>query len=114
MYRPIWLKGETRSMSTTKETTLRLIMPQWQGGNRHDYYFGSHLLAWLAPVAHGPVEIVPVPGPQPGDTLDIENGVVGRGALLQQARAARQAIEQHHPDRIVTLGGDCLIDLAPM
>jgi arginase len=101
-------------MPTTKETTLRLIMPQWQGGNVHDYYFGSELLAWLAPVANGPVETVPVPEPKPGETLDVENGIVGRAALLQQARAARQAIEKHRPDRIVTLGGDCLIDLAPM
>jgi arginase len=33
--------------------------------------------------------------------------------VLQQARAAREAIERHDPDRIVTLGGDCLVDLAP-
>jgi arginase len=55
-----------------------------------------------------------VPEPQPGETLEVENGIVARAALLQQARAARQAIEKHQPDRIVTLGGDCLIDLAPM
>ncbi len=96
------------------ELTLRLIMPQWQGGNVHDYYFGSELLAWLAPVANGPVETVPVPEPKPGETLDVENGIVTRAALLQQAPAARHAIEKHRPDRIVTLGGDCLIDLAPM
>src|SRR5215470_13112169 len=101
-------------MSTKKQTTLRLIMPQWQGGNVHNYYFGSQLLAWLAPVATGPVETVPVPEPQPGETLEVENGIVARAVLLQQARAARQAIEKHGPDRIVTLGGDCLIDLAPM
>src|SRR5262245_53526119 len=101
-------------MSAKKETTLRLNMPQWQGGNVHDYHFGSQLLAWLAPVANGPVETVPVPEPQPGETLEVENGIVARAALLQQARAARHAIEKHRPDRIVTLGGDCLIDLAPM
>jgi arginase len=101
-------------MSTKKETTLRLNMPQWQGGNVHDYYFGSELLAWLAPVANGPVETVPAPEPKPGETVEVENGILGRTALLRQARAARQAIEKHRPDRIVTLGGDCLIDLAPM
>jgi arginase len=85
-----------------------------QGGNIHNYYFGSHLLAWLAPPARGPVETIPVPEPQPGETLAVENGMLARGALLQQARAARQAIEKHQPDRIVTLGGDCLVDLAPM
>jgi arginase len=101
-------------MPTTPQTTLRLNLPQWQGGNRHDYYVGSQLLAWLAPPANGPVETVPVPEPTPGETLAVENGMLARAALLQQARAARQAIEKHRPDRIVTLGGDCLIDLAPM
>ena len=101
-------------MSTNGESTLRLNMPQWQGGNRHDYRFGSELLAWLAPAASGPVETVPVPEPKPGETLEAENGILGRAALLRQARAARQAIEKHRPDRIVTLGGDCLVDLAPM
>jgi arginase len=101
-------------MSAKKETTLRLNMPQWQGGNRHDYYFGSELLAWLAPPANGPVETVPVPEPKQGETLELENGILGRKALLRQARTAREAIEKHRPDRIVTLGGDCLIDLAPM
>lgn len=101
-------------MSTRKGTTLRLNLPQWQGGNRHDYYLGSQLLAWLAPAANGPVETVPVPEPRPGETLAVEDGIVARAALLQQARAARQAIERHRPERIVTLGGDCLIDLAPM
>jgi arginase len=60
------------------------------------------------------VEIVAVPEPSDEETLIVEEGVLGRSALLRQARAARQAIEKHRPDRIVTLGGDCLIDLAPM
>jgi arginase len=98
-------------MPTKQETTLRLKIPQWQGGNMHDYYFGSALLAWLAPPASGPVETVPAPEPKPGETLAVENGILGRKALLLQARAAREAIEKHRPDRVVTLGGDCLIDL---
>jgi arginase len=101
-------------MATEGETTLRLNMPQWQGGDRPEYSFGSALLTWLAPAAHGPVETVPVPEPTPGEPLAVENGIIGRAALLRQARAAQQAIERHRPDRIVTLGGDCLVDLAPM
>jgi arginase len=101
-------------MSKPKGRTLRLNMAQWQGGNRHDYFFGSELLAWLAPPPDGPIETVPVPEPRPGEALAVEDGIVGREALLRQARAAREAIEKHSPDRIVTLGGDCLVDLAPM
>lgn len=94
-------------------TTLRLNIPQWQGGNEPAYHFGSRLLSFLAPEAGGPVETVPVPAPQPGEVLPLEDGVVASSALLAQARAARAAIERHKPDRIVTLGGDCLVSLAP-
>lgn len=94
--------------------TLRLNMAQWQGGNEPGYFFGSQLLAWLAPAPHGPVEDVPIQQPEPGRTLTVEKGIVGRDAIKGQAQAARAAIEKHQPDRIVTIGGDCLVDLAPM
>jgi arginase len=107
--------GERKTGMTEKsQTTLRLHMPQWQGGNNPAYHFGSLLLSFLAPRSKGPEETVPVPIPLPGETLDIEKGIVGRQALLAQAKAARRAIEKHQPDRIVALGGDCLIDLAPI
>lgn len=94
-------------------TTLRLNFPQWQGGTEPAYRFGAELLRWLAPPHDGPEETVAVPA---ADTqpLAIDRGIMARAVLLSQARAARAAIEKHQPDRIVTLGGDCLIDLAPM
>ncbi len=93
--------------------TLRLSMPQRQGGTEPAYRFGAELLRWLAPAHDGPEETVEIPaaGSQP---LETERGIKARTALLSQARAARAAIERHQPERIVTLGGDCLIDLAPM
>jgi hypothetical protein len=51
-------------MNTSKETTLRLVFPQWQGGNNPPYYFGSELLSWLAPDPTGPVEQVDVLDPR--------------------------------------------------
>ena len=47
-------------MTQSNAKTLRLIFPQWQGGNNPPYYFGAKLLAWLAPEHVGPVEEVPV------------------------------------------------------
>ena len=95
-------------------TTLRLNMPQWQGGNEPAYRFGAELLAFLAPPADGPEETIDVPYPDEGATLETDAGIVGRAALLSQARAARAAIDRHSPERILALGGDCLIDLAPI
>lgn len=93
--------------------TLRLNFPQWQGGTEPAYRFGSELLCWLMPAHEGPEETVEVPAAD-GQPLQIEQGIKARTALLSQARAARAAIERHQPERIVVLGGDCLVDLAPM
>jgi arginase len=89
-------------------------MPQWQGGNIPAYHFGAQLLAFLAPAADGLVETVRVAEPEAGETLGIENGMRARSAVVRQAREARRAIEKHRPARILTLGGDCLVDLAPI
>ncbi len=99
-------------MNTPPHKTLRLVFPQWQGGNNPPYHFGSQLLAWLAPPANGPVEEVPVVQPS-DEPLPIEGGIVARAALLEQLKAARHIIDKHQPDRLVVLGGDCLVDLAP-
>ncbi len=97
---------------TDQAKTLRLLFPQWQGGGNPAYIFGAEMLNWLAPNAAGPVERVPVA--EPGDKpLKIEKGIFGRRQLLLQLADARRLIDQHQPERIVTLGGDCLVDLAP-
>lgn len=99
-------------MSPSPAKTLRLLFPQWQGGNNPPYFFGAQLLAWLAPAPSGPVEEVPVTPPT-GTPLSEENGIVGRHVLLEQLRAAQVLIDKHNPDRLVILGGDCLVDLVP-
>ncbi len=98
-------------MATT-EKTLRLLFPQWQGGNNPPYFLGAQLLAWLAPPTTGPVEEVPVPAPS-DETLSEERGMVARHQLVEQQSEARALIERHQPDAIAVLGGDCLVSLAP-
>lgn len=88
-------------------------MPQWQGGDEPAYKFGAELLSWLLPTHKGPEAVVSVPDAK-GSEAPVEQGIKWRKSLLSQARAARAEIELHNPDRIVTLGGDCLVDLAPI
>lgn len=94
--------------------TLRLLMPQWQGGNNPAYAFGARLLAWLAPgadtttvQAEVPVEV------ENGRELLPENGVVAQSVLLRQLRSAAKIIDAYQPERIVVFGGDCLVAQAP-
>jgi arginase len=92
---------------------LRLNLPLWQGGDRPNYRIGGRVLAAIAPEPQGPEETIPVPrGGE--DERPVEDGIVSRRALLAILAAARAAIDRHAPEAIVTLGGDCLVDLAPI
>lgn len=99
--------------------TLRLLMPQWQGGD-YDiqpfsgqiYPMGARLLAFLAPESDAPLVEVPVE-PYTGAARTRQNGIVWQDELLRQLRAARDIIGTHKPDRIIMFGGDCLVDQAP-
>ena len=95
------------------QNTLRLLMPQWQGGNNPPYGFGARLLRWLAPEADGMPEIeVPVE-PFDGTELPLEDGVRGRTVLMRQLRCCTNIIQEYQPDRIILFGGDCLVSQAP-
>lgn len=92
--------------------TLRLLMPQWQGGNNPTYQLGARLLAWLAPPSDAAFAEVPVTPPD-ASSPGLEDGVFAKSDVLRQTRAARDIIEREAPDRIVTFGGDCSVSLAP-
>lgn len=106
------------SPEQTETKTLRLLLPQWQGGDDGSvfpgqvYPFGARLLAWLAPESDAPLVEVPVE-PWTGKQAPRDGGVFWQQALLQNMRAARHVIDAHMPDRVITFGGDCLISQAP-
>jgi len=100
-------------MTENGKTVLRLEMAQWQGGDESAYRIGAQVLAAILPQGPGLVETVAVPEAD-GTPAPLEDGIKSRGALLAQLAAAQAAIARHDPDAIVTLGGDCLADLAPI
>jgi arginase len=100
-------------MAIDPKHVLRLNMPQWQGGDRPVYRLGGRVLAAIAPEPQGPAETIAV-SPSADGVRPVHGGIVSRGALLDQLTAARSAILRHKPEAIVTLGGDCLVDLAPI
>lgn len=93
-------------------TTIRLLMPQWQGGNNPNYAFGSELLAWLAPKSKTTKEIR-VPINEQAD-LQLEEGIIGRQAVTGQLMAAKEILANEKPERVIVLGGDCLVEQAPI
>ncbi|WP_440119531.1 arginase family protein [Paenibacillus sp. QZ-Y1] len=97
---------------TTNKRTLRLIMPQWQGGNNTAYHFGAQLLAWLAPVTRQETVEVPIVVTESLSQIK-EDGIIAKQQLLAQTKRASEIIHEHQPDRLVVLGGDCSVELAP-
>ncbi|MDH1701057.1 arginase family protein [Comamonas terrigena] len=100
-------------MPISPSRTLRLNIAQWQGSDRPDYLIGGRVLAALAPAASGPEVTIDVP-PSATAVRPVADGIASKAELLAIAERAMAAIRQHQPEAIVTLGGDCLVDLAPM
>lgn len=115
----------TFNITMAQDNTLRLIYPQWQGGDiakwitevkdpeqaSRGYYLGAHLLDFLAPSTGQKTLTVPV-------STEICNrvvtdGVLDRDAIAQQTRAALDILDIKNPDRIVTLGGECSVSVVP-
>ncbi|MFT0848488.1 arginase family protein [Actinomycetaceae bacterium L2_0104] len=107
--------------------TLRLVWPQWQGAGsssvaaeaaefpfevaRRGYAIGSTILDALIPPADGPSATVSVP--LDGSGLETRDGVEAKTTVTAQLSEALEKISQAHPDRILTLGGDCAVSVAP-
>lgn len=105
--------------------TIRLIYPQWQGGDitrwipeisdpalvARGYYLGAQLLDFLAPDNGQPKFIVPV-NTEAKERKAVD-GVLDRDDIVSQTKAALDILNIEKPDKIVTLGGECSVSVAP-
>lgn len=103
--------------------TIRLVYPQWQGGNvarilpelteeeaDTGYVLGAYLLNFLAPETKNKTITVPVSD----DTNRAEeNGILSYRPILKQNEAALQILKNESPDKIVVLGGECSVSVVP-
>ena len=105
--------------------TIRLIYPQWQGGQitrwireisdpelaSRGYYLGSMLLDFLAPATNMEKYTVPV-SLEPHERT-VTDGIMDRDIIADQTQAALDILKVANPDKIVTLGGECSVSVAP-
>ena len=103
--------------------TVRLVYPQWQGGNivrimpelepddaSKGYILGSYLLEFLAPKTQNQTIRVPV---SENINREEENGILGYKPILDQTKEALKLLNEANPDRIITLGGECSVSVVP-
>lgn len=113
-------KNSINNQSMEKKTkTIRLIYPQWQGGDiarwiteikdpeaaSKGYFLGAELLNFLAPDSSQETLTVPI-------STEIterrkKDGVLDRDIIVKQTKAALDLLRISDPDKIVTLGGEC-------
>src|SRR5215203_4868301 len=106
---------------------LRLLWPQWQGAGtssvaalapefpldvaRRGYAVGTAVLEAVLPPYDGPTVTVPVA--MSDDGLDERDGVEAKAVILEQLARALEVIRRHDPARIMTVGGECSVSVAP-
>ena len=107
--------------------TLRLVWPQWQGAGvesirkllsevpfeeaRRGYAVGAAVLTAVLPAHNGPTALVPVDSGDLG--LSKQDGIEAKEAVIAQLARALEVIGRYNPQRILTLGGECSVSVAP-
>ncbi|GAC57604.1 putative hydrolase [Gordonia hirsuta DSM 44140 = NBRC 16056] len=107
------------------DRTLRLVWPQWQGAGqetvaellpevaleraRRGYAVGAQVLDAVLPsrgrsTAHVVVDDEDEP---------VTEGIESRGVLAESLEGALDALARNDFDRVVTIGGDCSVSIAP-
>ena len=112
---------EVKNMN--QQETIRLIYPQWQGGNiaallpelkpedaSRGYILGAYLLNFLAPETQNKTYTVPVSS---NISRIEENGILGYKEILLQTKQALKLLNTTNPDKILVLGGECSVSVVP-
>jgi len=93
--------------------TIRLLYPDYLSGGLETYYFGANLLAHILPANEKQpllkVEITPPNGQQ----YEVTDGIYAKNAVIEGIKKANMVIETAKPDKIITIGGNCIVSQAP-
>lgn len=92
--------------------TIRLLYPDYVSGGLDTYYFGANLLAHILPANDNQpllkVEITPPDSKE----RDVKDGIYGKDEVISGIQRAAEVIESAKPDKIITIGGNCIVSQA--
>lgn len=92
--------------------TIRLLYPESVSGGLSTYRLGARLMAAMLP-ENETQPLVKIDVPALGKTgPTITNGIASEAAVLEGIRKERAALEKEAPERVVTVGGNCIVSLA--
>jgi len=93
--------------------TIRLLYPDYLSGGLETYYFGAKLLAHILPANENQPLLEVKIAPPDVKERDVVDGVYAKDEVVAGIRKAAEIIEAAKPDRIITIGGNCIVSQAP-
>ncbi|OBX09996.1 arginase family protein [Gallibacterium genomosp. 3] len=93
--------------------TIRLLYPDHLSGGLDTYHFGANLMAHILPNnPNQPLIKVPIapPDTQPHQIID---GIFAKDTVFAGIQSAHTILQNEAPDKIITIGGNCIVSLAP-
>lgn len=93
--------------------TIRLLYPDHASGGLETYYFGANLLQYILPQNEKQKLVKVEIAPPDGKLKTVTNGIYSEDEVVSGIRDAKKKLADEQPDRIITIGGNCLVSLAP-
>lgn len=93
--------------------TIRLLYPDHVSGGLDEYFFGAHLMSHLLPENKNQPLIKVEIAPPDGKEKAVTGGICGKEEVIAGIKSAAEKIEAENPDKIITIGGNCLVSQAP-
>lgn len=98
------------AMSELVHETLNLFFPQWQGSARFELYEGAKL---LYESLRDRISFTQIPVSLTYSLVS-DKDILGYSQILSQLLDACRVLQAYDPDRILTIGGDCGVEIAPV
>lgn len=93
--------------------TIRLLYPDYVSGGLDTYYFGANLMAHILPENENQPLIRVDILPPTGEEKPVTDGIYGKAEVVSGIVDAMGKIEEAQPDKIITIGGNCMVSQAP-
>lgn len=93
--------------------TIRLFYPDYVSGGLDTYYFGAHLLQHILPANDRQPCVRVAVAPPSTQEKSVCDGIFAQDEVLASLHDAQAKLELENPDKIITLGGNCFVSLAP-
>ncbi len=93
--------------------TIRLLYPDFVGGGLDTYFFGANLLQHILP-QNEKQELYKVNIEAPSNKkYEVKDGIYGKDEVFTGIKEAMKILEEVNPDKVITIGGNCIVSQAP-